>query len=242
MFRKLLAIEIKAKVKMITKNNAALVLLFKDARVDMGILDETVGMYNWNKAYFRDHKDNLFCTVGVREDATQDFVYKSDVGMESQADKAKGEASDAFKRACFNWGIGRELYAVPTIFIELNSGEVQMTSNNKKTTYTKFYVKEVEYDGNSISNVVLVDDKGKERYRGVAVQHEETEEEKAEDKKQKEIETHFRALLINHRQQFIELVLSDIRGMDKITQKAVYKSFKDGCSEENYMEKFHDFS
>lgn len=168
MFRQLYASEISAKVKTITARNSALILLYKDARVDMNILDETFGMFNWNKSYTRDQAGNLFCTVGARESSERDFVYKSDVGNESQSDKAKGEASDAFKRACFNWGIGRELYNVPVIFVDLDAKEVTQTSNNKKTTYTKFFVKSVQYKDNAIVKVVIVDGNGKTRFEGKA--------------------------------------------------------------------------
>ena len=89
-------------------------LLYKNARVDMQILDETVGEYNWQ----RDHKEvkgNLYCGIGINSGC--EWVWKWDCGTESFSDKEKGEASDAFKRAGFNWGIGRELYTAPFIWL-----------------------------------------------------------------------------------------------------------------------------
>lgn len=96
------------------KEKMTMLLLYKNARVDMNILDKTVGAANWQ----RDHKElkgNLFCGVGIRFD--EGWVWKWDCGTESNTEKEKGEASDSFKRACVNWGIGRELYSTPRVQI-----------------------------------------------------------------------------------------------------------------------------
>ena len=96
------------------KEKMTMFLLYKNARVDMNILDKTVGAANWQ----RDHKElkgNLFCGVGIRFD--EGWVWKWDCGTESNTEKEKGEASDSFKRACVNWGIGRELYSTPRVQI-----------------------------------------------------------------------------------------------------------------------------
>ena len=107
-FRTLKADEIDCRVGNVTDKGVSL-LLYKDARVDMRLLDEVVGTMNWK----REHEiinGNLYCTVSIYNEATQQWVSKQDVGVESNTEKEKGQASDAFKRACFNWGIGRELY------------------------------------------------------------------------------------------------------------------------------------
>ena len=109
--------DVEVKVKQITKSGA-LMLLYKTARVDARVLDETVGPLNWT-CDFREIKDNLFCRIGVREREDQAFVYKEDCGIESGQDdgnEKKAEASDAFKRAAVKWGIGRELYTSPQIW------------------------------------------------------------------------------------------------------------------------------
>lgn len=154
--RLLRADEIECRVGTFKDGKGLSLLLYKDARVDMNILDETFGSKNWQ----RNHEvvnGNLFCNVGVRferEEGPSDWVWKQDVGTESNAEKEKGQASDSFKRACFNWGIGRELYTAPFIWI---------VENNK---YTKFKVTEIGYNDNrEINHLVIADDKGKERYR-----------------------------------------------------------------------------
>jgi hypothetical protein len=114
-FRPLKADEIKIRVDRITAKGAWL-LLYKDARVDMDILDETVGPGNWQRSH-KGINNNLFCGVSIWSEEKQQWVYKDDVGVESFTAKEKGESSDSFKRACVNWGIGRELYTAPNIFV-----------------------------------------------------------------------------------------------------------------------------
>ena len=100
----------------------AVVVPYKDARTDAARLDEVVGPINWQ----RDHKlinGNLYCGIGIYNNETSQWVWKWDIGTPSNTEKEKGEASDSFKRAGFNWGIGRELYEFPFIYIELLQGE-----------------------------------------------------------------------------------------------------------------------
>lgn len=98
----------------------ATLLLYKDARTDMQLLDETFGANNWQKDY-KEIKGNLYCGIGIWDDEKKDWIWKWDCGTESNVEKAKGEASDAMKRACVNvgGGIGRELYTAPPIFTEV---------------------------------------------------------------------------------------------------------------------------
>ena len=114
--------EISCRVQQVTDTGGAIILLYKDARVDMNVLDETYGPMNWK----REHQTidgNLYCTISVWDDTKAQWVSKQDVGTESFTEATKGEASDAFKRAGFNWGIGRELYTGPFIFVQLQEGE-----------------------------------------------------------------------------------------------------------------------
>lgn len=105
-FRKLRADEIDCRVGTINANGCTL-LLYKDARCDMAILDETVGPENWQRSH-EVVNNNLFCNVGIwvmRPSGFGEWVWKQDVGTESNTEKEKGEASDSFKRACVNWGM-----------------------------------------------------------------------------------------------------------------------------------------
>lgn len=113
-FRPLQADEIEVRVGGVYKSGVTF-LLYKNARVDMAILDETVGEMNWQRNH-KEVKGNLYCGIGIAKGAGE-WVWKWDCGTESYTEKEKGEASDAFKRAGFNWGIGRELYTAPFIYL-----------------------------------------------------------------------------------------------------------------------------
>ena len=164
-FRALRADEIDCRIQSISENKngvGAVVLLYKDARVDMNILDETVGAMNWK----RSHEligDRLYCTISIR-DENGEWVSKQDVGTESNTEKEKGQASDSFKRAGFNWGIGRELYSAPFIYIKLRNDEVFKDKNGKLKTYSKFKVFDIEYDENKNISLLVIGDNDDERF------------------------------------------------------------------------------
>lgn len=158
-FRKLNANEIDARVSTVSEKGCSL-LLYKDARVDQNILDETVGPEYWQ----REHQiigNNLYCTVSIFNEKLGIWVSKQDVGTESYTEKEKGQASDSFKRACFNWGIGRELYTAPFIWIKAENVNLE-PKNGKYTTYDTFTVKTIGYDkeGN-INKLTIYNDKKK---------------------------------------------------------------------------------
>ena len=162
-FRDLRKEEIDCRVQSVKPNGIAL-LLYKDARVDQNILDETVGAENWQREHY-ECKGNLFCRVGIDtnywlDDAPQRWVWKSDCGTESNTEAQKGEASDSFKRACVNWGIGRELYTSPFIWVDLTSEEW-----NDGKPRINFRVSQITYNKQrAVSSLVIVDGKGNVRY------------------------------------------------------------------------------
>lgn len=152
-FRNLNANEIECRVNQINEKGLSL-LLYKDARCDMNILDETVGAMNWQRKHDR---DNANCTVSIYDSERNIWVSKEDTGVESFSQAEKGLASDSFKRACVNWGIGRELYTAPFIYIPASSCEIKQGSNGKWTTNTRFKVNSIGYDdkGNIIKLVII---------------------------------------------------------------------------------------
>ena len=149
-FRRLTKDEIECRVgQRSEKTESISLLLYKDARVDQKMLDEAFGMFGWQKRYERDNKGNLFCIVSIKS-PDGEWIEKSDVGTESNMESIKGEASDAFKRACFNWGIGRELYTAPQIWIKPTDYK-----KGGKSTYDKFIVTDIDYD--DIGNIVRLE-------------------------------------------------------------------------------------
>ena len=151
MFRDLRADEIEVRVGQIKENGLSL-LLYKNARCDMAILDETVGPENWQREHY-ECKGNLFCRVGIKCDG--EWVFKSDCGTEPNTEKEKGEASDSFKRACFNWGIGRELYTPIFIWIPNNENYKSYTSNGKIKTYDKFVIEKIKIENKRIVGLAI---------------------------------------------------------------------------------------
>jgi len=155
--RLLRADEIECRVSTVNKNGVSL-LLYKDARVDQRILDETFGIFGWKRSH-QCIDGNLYCTVEVLDKETGTWVSKQDTGNagKSEKDKEKSQASDSFKRACFNWGIGRELYTAPFIWIPAGRTEIQERGgkffcNDNFSVVTVSYNKEREISGLSIIN------------------------------------------------------------------------------------------
>ena len=151
--RTLRANEIECRIGQISKDGRGLsLLLYKDARCDMNILDETFGPLNWKRRHCR---DNANCIVSIWDDEKKEWIEKEDTGTESNTEAEKGLASDSFKRACVNVGIGRELYTAPFIWIP---AELCNISGNK--CYDKFDVTKIEYNDNrEISALEIANEK-----------------------------------------------------------------------------------
>jgi len=161
MFRGLKADEIDVRVGTVGAKGVTL-LLYKDARCDMNILDETFGFDGWQ----RDHKqvkDNMFCGIGVFSDRLKEWIWKWDCGTESNTEKEKGEASDSFKRACFNLGIGRELYTGGFIFVSCATAETA-TGSKKYKLSSPF-----EFSGIKVTNVVYDESENKREIKGLEI-------------------------------------------------------------------------
>lgn len=162
-FRRLLPHEIDVRIGQAiqtAKWQGVSLLLYKNARVDMDILDESVGSTNWQR-YHEVVNGNLYCTVSIWDEAKGQWVSKSDCGVESNTEKEKGEASDAFKRACVNWGIGRELYTAPKDMLISCELDEKKKPKDKKL---KFYVSHIAYEGTKITELTIVNQDGEPLY------------------------------------------------------------------------------
>ena len=158
-FRDLTAEEIDVRVSTVSEKGCSL-LLYKDARCDMNILDETVGALNWQRQHSR---DNANCTVSIWDSEKLQWISKEDTGTESYTEKEKGQASDSFKRACFNWGIGRELYTAP--FIWVNADKLKLIDKNgKKSTYDTFKVEKIQITNKKITGLAIKNNRGERVY------------------------------------------------------------------------------
>lgn len=162
MVRLLKADEIECRAATVNEKGVSL-LLYKDARVDQKILDETFGTFGWQRSH-QCINGNLYCTVAVYDKESGTWVEKQDVGVAGFAEKEKSQASDAFKRACFNWGIGRELYTAPFIWIPASKADIQK-NGDKYYCSDRFSVSFIGYNENrEIVELKIMNDKGKTVY------------------------------------------------------------------------------
>lgn len=176
-FRTLKADEIDCRIAQISKTGSGMFLLYKDARVDMSLLDEVVGPMNWQREHTR---DNANCIVSIWDDEKKLWISKEDTGTESNTEKEKGLASDSFKRACFNWGIGRELYTAPTIWVKPLTGE--------EIKFLKLHCSKIGYNENrEITTLELTDEKGNVRYKFCNKKTEEQQQMTDEQKMMREV-------------------------------------------------------
>ena len=153
-FRPLRADEIECRIGSVGAKGFTM-LLYKDARCDMNILDETFTPFGWQREH-KEIKGTVYCGVAIYNQDADKWVWKWDAGSESYTEKEKGEASDSFKRACVNWGIGRELYTAPLIFIRAKTDPVGngYRLTNKSDGYG-YKVAQIEYKGGRISHLVI---------------------------------------------------------------------------------------
>ena len=154
MFRTLRADEIDcriAQIKETPKGKGLSLLLYKDARCDQNILDEVVGPFNWKREHTRDNRN---CIVSIKNPDNGEWVSKEDTGTESNTEREKGLASDSFKRACFNWGIGRELYTAPFIWITEKDCNIK-ENRGKLVCYDRFTVKGIGYTDGVITGLEI---------------------------------------------------------------------------------------
>ena len=150
--------EIECRVAMVNEKGLSL-LLFKDARVDQKILDETFTPFGWRRTH-QSIDGNLYCTVEIWDKEKCQWIAKQDVGTVSYSEKEKGQASDSFKRACFNWGIGREMYSAPFIWVPAEKVDIKLKGDSYVTS-ERFSVQSISYnEQREIVSLVIVNSKG----------------------------------------------------------------------------------
>lgn len=225
MFRTLKPNEIELRVGTCNQKGFSL-LLYKDARCDQNILDETVGAMNWKRAHTR---DNANCIVSIYDKDKGEWVSKEDTGTESFTEKEKGLASDSFKRACVNWGIGRELYTSPFIWI---NGNVEQNNKGKfvpKDNYDKkLKVTDISYDDSrNVNHLVIKDDNNKAVYTFPKSYANEPKEDPEATKKDKNIEKD-RPRLVNEISDRVETYKLDA---DKVYAKIGVSKLSDIATE-----------
>ena len=150
-FRNLLANEIDVRIGQSNADAGYIsLLLYKDARVDMAILDSSVGSYRWQRKHYN-LNGVVYCSVGIFFPEVGDWVWKDDCGSEGNVEKDKAAASDSFKRSCTVWGIGRELYTAPEMKIYCDfSG-----TNKKYPVIRDFKVEKIVIENHTIKAISI---------------------------------------------------------------------------------------
>ena len=180
--RLLRASEIECRVASVNAKGVTL-LLYKDARVDQRILDETFGPFGWRRSH-QCIDGKLFCSVEIYDGEKKEWVVKQDVGTTGYAEKEKSQASDSFKRACFNWGIGRELYSAPFIWIPAEKAEI-VKRGDSLTCNTRFNVTDISYNSDrEITGVRICNNRGAVVYELNSVEQTSQEKKKGVTKAQ----------------------------------------------------------
>jgi hypothetical protein len=158
--------QIEFRIQSISAKGWAIILPYKDARVDMERLDAVYGVEGWQRKHeFKDGR--LYCSVGIYSEKLGQWVWKEDVGTQSNTEQDKGQASDAFKRACFNLGIGRELYDYPLIMVQLYQGEFTAQGNKGKQTYglkLKQWKWSIQFTDGKLNRLAAKDQNGNIRF------------------------------------------------------------------------------
>lgn len=167
-FPLLTADDIECRVGNVKDGKGFSLLLYKTARTDAKYLDQVVGAFNWQDKYYL-LNDTLYCSIGIYCEERNEWVWKDDCGSETQVEKEKGQSSDAYKRAGFRWGIGRELYNSPFIWVE------ESKDNNK---YARYEVKSIDYDNNrEIKSLEIINSKTREVVFSFGVKKEKKSQE-----------------------------------------------------------------
>ena len=149
-FRDLRADEITLKA--FPDGSGISIILYKDARVDINILNETVGPKNWTRRY---PHNSSYCEVSIWDNEKNLWVTKGDYGQcDFGSNSEKGTASDSFKRACFSWGIGIELYSSPVINIPRHYVTV-VNTNNVPRVLDDLYVSEFKVKDHIITDLSI---------------------------------------------------------------------------------------
>ena len=86
-------------------------------------LDDTVGPENWHNDFKPWHgngkKDAQICGISIYNEARGDWITKWDGAEDTDIEAVKGGLSDSMKRASVQWGIGRILYKMDGVWVEV---------------------------------------------------------------------------------------------------------------------------
>ena len=186
----------------------------------MTLLDETYGSNNWQCKYYQ-VKNTMICSISIWDDEKKQWIEKCDGGDDDfNAEKVKGECSDAFKRAGFRvLPSTRKLYNSPFIWINEDS------ENNK---FTKYEVSEIAYDDTSVTKLVIVNPKTKQVAYSYGLGHKMPPQAQKEPKKD-----------MFEKGATLKEVGASIKSMDDY-EKEYQDPFANDNSDRNYIKEYYE--
>ncbi len=112
--------EIEWKIQVTTQDKSrGMAVAYMDARAVQKRLDEVVGPFNWKNVYSLWHDNSQICGISIFNDERGEWVTKFDGAENSDIEPIKGGLSDSFKRSAIVWGIGRYLYDMEGVWVEI---------------------------------------------------------------------------------------------------------------------------
>lgn len=139
LFRNLKSVEIALRVKTIGESGLSLIP-YIDAKTCEDILDEAVGEYNWQRLHGNNNKN---CIVSIWDERKQQWIAKEDTGTAAYTEAEKSTASDSFKRACYVWGIARELRTAPFVWVDSKNCSIKKKKNGSLKCDDKFVIRNI---------------------------------------------------------------------------------------------------
>lgn len=107
-------------------------------------LDDVVGPENWHNEYKPWHgtskKDAQICGIAIYFE-NRGWVQKWDGAEDSDVEPVKGGLSDSMKRAAVQWGVGRVLYNMDTVWVDIEKrGKSWYIKDSERPKLNKAYI------------------------------------------------------------------------------------------------------
>lgn len=96
-----------------------LALAYVTNRAIQNRLDEVFGVFGWKNEFKEWKQSSQICGISVFDDEKKEWITKWDGADDSQTEAVKGGLSDAMKRAAYQWGIGRYLYNLESVWVPI---------------------------------------------------------------------------------------------------------------------------
>jgi hypothetical protein len=112
--------DVKAKVQVYNADKTkGMVVFYVDSRAIQNRLDEVIGTFFWKNQFSPWSDKAQICGISIFDETRGEWVTKFDGADNTDIEAIKGGLSDAFKRSAVMWGIGRYLYRIGSVWVEV---------------------------------------------------------------------------------------------------------------------------